>query len=121
MSQLHKRFTSEQVKEFLDRYLNNEIERIYIQETLGIKRRRFFLLLKQYKENPQDFTVQYRRTKAPRTISAVIEQTILKELSIDKKIIQNKEIPLKSYNYSFIKDSLKYNTNQKTALCTMMY
>src|SRR4030042_1746922 len=120
MSQLHKRFTSEQVKEFLERYLNNEIERTYIQEILGIKRRRFFLLLKQYKENPQDFTVQYRRTKAPRTISAVIEQTILKELSIDKKIIQNKEIPLKSYNYSFIKDRLRVSYHQKVSLPTII-
>ena len=107
MSQLHKRFTSEEVKKLLDRYLKNEIERTYIQETLGIKRRRFFVLLKQYKENPQDFTVQYRRTRAPRSISPMIEQNILKELSIDQKIIQNKEIPLKSYNYSFIKDRLK--------------
>jgi len=120
MSQLHKRFTSEQVKEFLERYLNNEIERTYIQEILGIKRRRFFLLLKQYKENPQHFTVQYRRTKAPRTISPMIEQTILKELSIDKKIIQNKEIPLKSYNYSFIKDLLRVTYHQKVSLPTII-
>src|SRR4030066_326745 len=120
MSQLHKRFTSEQVKEFLDRYLNNEIEGIYIQEILGIERRRFFVILKQYKENPQDFTVQYRRTKAPRTISPVIEQTILKELSIDQKIIQNKEIPLKSYNYSFIKDRLRTTYHQKVSLPTII-
>jgi hypothetical protein len=53
MSQLHKRFTSEQLKEFFDRYLKNEIKRTYIQEILKIKRRRFFLLLKQYKGNPQ--------------------------------------------------------------------
>ena len=32
MSQLHKRFTSDQVKELLERYSNNEIERKYIQE-----------------------------------------------------------------------------------------
>ena len=116
MSQLHKRFTSEQVTKLLDRYLKNEIERAYIQEILGIKRRRFFVLLKQYKENPQHFTVQYRRTRAPRTISPMIEQNILKELSIDKKIIQNKEIPLKSYNYSFIKDRLKGTYHQKVSL-----
>jgi hypothetical protein len=120
MSQLHKRFTSEQVKKLLDRYLKNEIERTYIQEILGIKRRRFFALLKQYKENPQDFTVQYRRTKAPRTISPMIEQNILKELSIDKKIIQNKEIPLKSYNYSFVKDRLKGTYHQKVSLPTII-
>jgi len=32
MSQIHKRFTSPQVKELLDRYLNNEIEGTYSQE-----------------------------------------------------------------------------------------
>jgi len=120
MSQLHKRFTSDQVKELLDRYLKNEIERTYIQKILGIKRRRFFLLLKQYKENPQHFTVQYRRTRAPRTISPLIEQTILKELSIDKKIIQNKKIPLKSYNYSYIKDRLGTTYHQKVSLPTII-
>jgi len=117
MSQLHKRFSSEQVKKFLDRYLKNEIERTYI---LGIKRRRFFVLLKEYKENPQHFSVQYRRTRAPRSISPMIEQTILKELSIDKKIIQNKEIPLESYNYSFIKGRLRVTYHQKVSLPTII-
>jgi len=42
MSQLHKRFTSDEVKELLQRYLKHEIERNYIQEILGIKKRRFF-------------------------------------------------------------------------------
>ncbi len=59
MSQLHKRFTSDQVKELLERYSKNEIERIYIQEIRGIGRRRFFMLLKEYKENSQRFTIQY--------------------------------------------------------------
>ncbi len=120
MSQMHKRFTSEQVKELLERYLKNEIERKYIQEILGIKKRRFFILLKQYKENPQHFTVQYQRTRAPRTISPLIEQTIFKELAIEKKIIQNKEIPLKSYNYSYIKDRLSATYHQKVSLPTII-
>src|SRR4030043_330401 len=120
MSQLHKRFTSEQVKELLDRYLKNEIERKYVQEILGIQKRWFFLLFKQYKENPQHFPVQYRRTRAPRTISPMIEQNILKELSIDKQIIQNQEIPLKSYNYSYIKDRLRRTYHQKVSLPTII-
>jgi hypothetical protein len=120
MSQLHKRFTSQQVKELLDRYAKNEIERKYIQEILKIKRRRFFVLLKQYKENPQDFTVQYQRTSAPRAISPMIEQNILKELSIEKKIIQNKQIPLTSYNYSYIRDRLKGEYHQKVSLPTII-
>jgi len=65
MSQLHKRFTSDQVKELLERYSKNEVERKYLQEILGIKRRRFFMLLKEYKENPQLFTIQYRRPRLP--------------------------------------------------------
>ncbi len=120
MSQLHKRFTSEQIKKLLDRYLKNEIKRSYIQEILGIKRRRFFILLREYKENPQHFTVQYRRTKATRMIPPIIEQNILKELSIDQKIIQNKQIPLKSYNYSFVKDRLKGTYHQKVSLPTII-
>jgi len=120
MSQLHKRFTSQQVKELLDRYAKKEIERNYIQEILGIKRRRFFILLKRYKEHPQQFSVQYQRTRAPRAISPMIEQNILKELSIEKKIIQNKEIPLKSYNYSYIKDRLRATYHQRVSLPTII-
>ena len=120
MSQVHKRFTPDQVKELLERYSNNEIERKYIQEILGIKKSRFFMLLKQYKENPQHFTTRYQRTTPPRIISAEIERNILKELTIEKKIIQDKEIPLKSYNYSYIRDRLKGRYRQKVSLPTII-
>jgi len=119
MSQIHKRFTSEQVKELLERYLKNEIERKYIQEILGIHKRRFFMLLKQYKDNLQHFTIRYQRP-TPSRISQEIEDNILKELSIEKKTIQNKEIPLKSYNYSYIKDRLRTQYYQKVSLPTII-
>jgi len=119
MSQIHKRFTPDQVKELLGRYLKNQMERKYIQEILGIKRRRFFMLIKQYKENPQHFTIQYERNTPPR-ISQDIEQNILKELSIEKEIIHNKEIPLKSYNYSYIRDRLRRTYHQKISLPTII-
>ncbi len=35
MAQLHKKFTDSQVKEMLQRYLNSEIERPYIQQSSG--------------------------------------------------------------------------------------
>ncbi len=120
MSQLHKRFSSDELKKLFDRYLQNEVERKYIQEILGIKKRRFFMLLKQYKENPTDFTIQYQRTTPPRIISPEIEQNILKELAIEKKIIQNKEVPLTSYNYSYIQDRLKGQYHQKVSLPTII-
>src|SRR4030065_2520916 len=119
MSQLHKRFTSDQVKELLERYLRNEIERKHLQEILGIKERRFFSLVRQYRENPHHFTIQYHRA-SPLRISKDLEQHILKELSIEKEIIQNKEIPLKSYNYSYIKDRLKDQYRQKVSLPTII-
>jgi hypothetical protein len=120
MSQLHKRFSSDQLKELFERYLQNEIERKYIQEILGIKKSRLFMLLKEYKENPQHFTIQYQRTTPPRIISPEIEQNILKELSIEKKIIQNKEIPLTSYNYSYLRDRLRGIYHQKVSLPTII-
>ena len=120
MPQLHKRFSSDQVKELLERYSKKEIERKYLQEILAISRRRFFMLLKQYKENPQNFTIQYQRTTPSRTISPEIEQNILKELAIEKKIIQNQDIPLKSYNYSYLKDRLRKTYRQKVSLSTII-
>jgi hypothetical protein len=119
MSQLHKRFTSDQVKELLERYVKNEIERKYIQEILGIRKRRFFMLLKQYKQNPEHFAIQYQRTTRSR-LSSDLEHNILNELSIEKKIIQDKEIPLKSYNYSYIKDRLRKTCHQKVSLTTII-
>ncbi len=120
MSQLHKRFSSDQVRELLERYSKKEIERKFLQEILAISRRRFFMLLKQYKENPQNFTIQYQRTTPSRTISPEIEQNILKELAIEKKIIQDQDIPLKSYNYSYLKDRLRKTYRQKVSLSTII-
>jgi len=119
MSQLHKRFTSDQVKELLERYLKKEVERSYIQEILAIKKRRFFTLINQYKEDPQHFSIEYQRATPPR-ISPEVEQNLLRELTIEKGIIQNKEVPLKSYNYSFIKDRLRTNYRQKLSLTTVI-
>lgn len=119
MSQLHKRFSSDQVKELLKRYVQNEIQRKYVQEILGIRKRRFFMLLKQYKQNPEHFAIQYQRT-TPSRLSPDLEQNILNELSIEKKIIQDREIPLKSYNYSYIKDRLRKTRHQRVSLTTII-
>jgi hypothetical protein len=88
------------------------------------------MLLKHYKQNPhkqnpqhpqhpQHFAIQYQRTTASR-LSPDLEHNILNELSIEKKIIQNKEIPLKSYNYSYIKDRLRKTCHQKVSLTTII-
>ena len=119
MSQLHKRFTSDQVKELLERYLRNEIRRKHLQEILGIKERRFFALVRQYRENPQHFTIQYHRASPPR-ISKALENNLLFELSVDKDMIQNQDVPLTSYNYSYIKDRLRETYRQRISLPTII-
>ena len=120
MTQLHKRFTDTQVKELLRRYLRKEVERKYIQEILLIGKRRFFSLIKQYRENPEGFSIKYHRRAKTRVISRSIEKNIIKELTIEKRLIQDKSVPLKSYNYSYIKDLLEKKYNQKVSLPTII-
>lgn len=119
MSQLHKRFNTEQVKELLQRYIDKKIERKYIQDILEIKKRQFFKILKEYKDTPENFSIDYFRA-SPKRISDETERIILKELKIDKKIIEDKNNPTQWYNYSYIKDRLKNNYDQNVSLPTII-
>ena len=120
MAQLHKEFTDTQVKELLERYVKREIKIQYVLEILGIKRSRFFVLLKHYRECLHGFSIQYGRKAKTRKISESIEQNIVRELQIEKKLIQDKEIPLRQYNYSYIRDLLREKYHQKVSLSTII-
>lgn len=120
MTQLHKKFTDVQVREMFARYLKGEIPRRYVQEVLAIKERRFFILLKRYRKAPATFSVQYQRKEPTRQISEQTEIAILKELAIDKKIIEDKENPVRRYNYSFIKDRLADTYGHQVSVPTII-
>jgi len=120
MAQLHKRFTDQQIKDLMQRYLRNELKRAHIQEILGIGKRQFFKLLKEYRENPNKFSIQYERATATRTIPQQIEQNIIKELAVAKEFIDNKDMPIWSYNYSFIKNELKKRYHQSVSVPTII-
>lgn len=120
MPQLHKRFTNDQVIELLQKYLAGLIDHPYIQEILRVKRRRFFSLLKQFKENPSTFSILPLPKKTSKKISPHIEANILKELLIEKEMIQNEEIPISSYNYSYVRDLLQKQYQQKVSLPTII-
>ena len=120
MAQLHKQFTDTQVKEPLQRYTKGEIEIHYVLEILGIKRGRFFLLLKHYKECPDKFSIQYRRNTKTRTVPQAVEDNILRELQIEKDMIDNPDIPVRYYNYSYVKDFLETKYHQKVSLPTVI-
>ena len=120
MTQLHKRFTDNQVKELIERYLKGDIRRNYLQEILDIKRRRFCALVKQYRENSDSFSIQYNRKKNSRAIDPAIEKNILKELTFEKKLIKDKDTTIKSFNYSFIKNQLATKEKQIVSLPTII-
>ncbi len=105
--QLHKNFTNGQVKSLFEKYSKKEIKLNYIMQMLKIKRSRFFELLAKYRKDPDSFSIQYERKTINRKIGPDIEKNIVKALEIEKGLIENKEIPIRYYNYSYIKDLLE--------------
>ena len=77
-------------------------------------------MAKKYQENPDTFSIQYARKGRTRKIPQGIENNILKELSTEKELIQNKNVPIRSYNYSYIKDRLEKEYHQKVSLTTII-
>jgi hypothetical protein len=119
MAQLHRRFTDDQVKDMLRRYVDHEIERGYLQTMLGVGKARFFHLLTRYRTNPDAFSVQYRRASSAR-LDPAIESNILKELRIDQQAIRNPAIPLRVYNYSYVRQRLQAHYRQQVSLSTII-
>lgn len=56
---------------------------------------------------------------ATRTISKDIETNIIKELNTEKDLIKVKEVTIRCYNYSYIKDILENDYKQKVSLSTI--
>jgi hypothetical protein len=52
--------------------------------------------------------VEYERS-TPKRIGAEVEQAIHKELQREKKLVEDKRLPISSYNYSALRDRLKKN------------
>jgi len=100
--------------------VDKEIKINYILSILGIKRSRFFELLSRYKKDPDNFSIQYNRKTINRKIDQAIEANIIQELKIEKGLIKNKDIPIKWYNYSYIKDILENDYHQKVSLSTII-
>ncbi len=118
--QLHNNFTNDQVKTLLKSYLDKKIKINYILQMLRIKRRRFFELLAKYRKDPDSFSIQYERKTINRKIDPDIERNIIQELKIEKDLIKAKDIPIKWYNYSYIKDLLEQKYHQRVSLPTII-
>jgi hypothetical protein len=105
MDQLHKRFTVEQVKVLLQSYTQRTIDRAEVEEILQINKTRFFALLKEYRQDPEKFSIVYAR-QTPGRLSAEAEAAIAQELLREKELVENPELPISSYNYTAIRDRL---------------
>lgn len=104
--QLHKRLSDEQIRTIVESYRKKEIPIGVALESLGVKRARLFQLINKMEEEKDGFSVRYQRSKATHAINPAAEKKILSELEKEKQLIENKNIPVRSYNYSFIRDTL---------------
>lgn len=118
--QLHKRLSEEQVKMLLDRYVKKELGSEQAMNLLGLKRSQFFELVNKYRETPDGFTIEYSRKRSNRKIDEGIEKNIIKELNIEKGLIEDSAIPIRFYNYSYIQDQLKKKYKQEVSLPTII-
>jgi len=118
MDQIHKRFTAEQVKVLLKGYCRGILDRPAIEETLGISKSTFFVLLREYRHNPDEFSLAYHR-ETPTRIPARVEKKIEKELMLERDLIDDSTLPITTYNYSAIRDRLAKH-DIKVALSTII-
>lgn len=106
MDQIHKRFTVEQVKVLLQCYLKGSITRAELEKILQINKTRFFAMVKEYRQDPESFSITYKRA-TPARISAKVESAIATELFAEKNMIDNPDLPIHNYNYLAMRDRLK--------------
>jgi len=118
MDQIHKRATAEQVKILLKGYCHGLLDRPAIEQTLGISKSTFFVLLREYRCNPDGFSLTYQRA-TPTRLPASTEEKIVKELMLDKSLIDDSSLPITTYNYSAIRDRLAKH-DIKVALSTII-
>ena len=75
MSQIHKRFSDDQVRAFFQSYCQGTPSRADVEEVLEIGKTRFFSLLKKYRQNPDGFSLTYERS-SPAKLSVKEEAEI---------------------------------------------
>ncbi|MHB1600176.1 MAG: hypothetical protein ACYCUT_01155 [bacterium] len=105
--QIHKRLTDDKVKSVLEMYLNGAVSREKTQELLGIKKTLFFDWFKRFKNDPDSFSVGYERNAPTNRIDRKAEDAVINELEKEHSYIANRDIPIRYYNYSYIKNLLE--------------
>jgi hypothetical protein len=97
MTQLHKRFTDEQIRLLFKRYCEGLMPRIEIEEIIGVSKTRFFALVKAYRLSPETFSIAYLRTSSPK-LSEQAEVEVKQELLREKDLIKDPRLTIDEYN-----------------------
>ncbi len=118
--QVHKRMIDEQVKMILKRFIGKELSSEQAMSLLGLKRSQFFEWVKKYRESEEAFTIQYQRQGKNRGISPAVEGKILQELKLEKALIKDPALPIRFYNYSYIRDQLRKKYQYQVSLPTII-
>ena len=120
MSQMHKKFSTDQVKMILNLYILNKMELKEVLNQLGIKERRFYKILAQYKKDKTNFSIEYSRDSSNHKIDDNTEYLIMEELEKEKLIIENRNIPVNTYNYSAVREIVNDKSDEEIALNTII-
>ena len=120
MGPLQKRFTDEQVRDRLQRYLKHEMEGPDLRSMLGLGTTQCFKLLTRDRVNPAMVSIQDTRRTPTRRLDPQIDQPIVKELRIDQQATQHPQIPLRSYNSSSVKARLQTTYHHAASLSTII-
>ncbi len=120
MSQLHKRFGTDQVKMILNLYIQKKMEIKEVLNQLEIEKRQFQNILAKYRKDKQHFTIDYPRNYSNRKIDQILEENIRSELEKEKLLIDNKDMPINGYNYSAIRDAIDSLTERRLSVQTVI-
>ncbi len=117
---LHKRFSVTEVKEVLERYLSKEIGVDHVLALLKIQRRRVFDLLQRYREAPERFSLDYKRQGSGNRLDANVETQIVNDLKKEAALIADPRNPVRTYNYSYLKEVLQKKHQVHVSLPTII-
>lgn len=119
--QIHKRLNNETVGHVLNKYCQGILKAKLAISRLGVGRTRFYELVNKFKNDKVNFSINYRRQVKVEKINNQVRRNILLELKTEKeKIVDNPEVPTKSYNYSYLKNLIREKYSQTVSLPTVI-
>ena len=107
MFHISARLSEAQVSTILTQYIAKNLSTKDAYAKLGLKRSRFFDLVKEFKKNTGTFSIARRGGVRKSRLSEDADTHITEELKKEESLIEDKTIPIRSYNYSAVCDILK--------------